>query len=169
MPISVAAIGYNSLIVHDYDWPLNVTGYNRAGRMAKDLHTATAALAYVLYCWFTTKQTLYPRFAHNLLSRLQVRLNDVMVNNCPCFLTECITNQTHSILVIPVDGSNQPYMIPLVLQGVTSSFVPTCKLSVTESYYDKMMLVQHLLLMSKIKRMTCQTMMSPLLCSKKMD
>lgn len=64
--------------------------------MAKDLHTATAALAYVLYCWFTTKQTLYPRFAHNLLSRLQVRLNDVMVNNCPCFLTECITNTLNS-------------------------------------------------------------------------
>jgi hypothetical protein len=53
-----------------------------------------------------------------------------MVNDCPRFLTDQITDLTHSI-VIPVDESDQPYVIPLTLQGVTSSF-PTRKPTVAE-------------------------------------
>lgn len=63
---------------------------------------------------------------------MQVRLNDVMVNNCPRLLTDQITDLTHSI-VIPLDGSDQPYVIPLTLQGVTSS-LPIRKPTIAE--YD---------------------------------
>lgn len=40
------AVGHNSLIVHDYDRPITVSGYNPAGPIAKDLRTVSAALAY---------------------------------------------------------------------------------------------------------------------------
>ena len=40
------AIGRNALLVHDYDIPINVSGYNLNGPVAKDLRTVAAALAY---------------------------------------------------------------------------------------------------------------------------
>ncbi len=129
-------MGHNALIVPDYDQPVNVTGYNPAGPTAKDLRTVTAALAYDDPATGETvilvvHQTIYiPEISHNLLSTLQVRLNDVTVNKCPRFLTDNITDLTHSI-VIPVEGSETPYVIPLALSGMASSF-PTGKPTVAE-------------------------------------
>ena len=54
---------------------------------------------------------------------MQVRLNDVKINETPRFLTDNPTELTHSI-VIPLDDSDQ--VIPLMLVGVASSF-PTRK------------------------------------------
>ena len=71
-------------------------------------------------------QAVYiPDLAHNLLSTMQVRLNDVKVNETPRFLTETPNEHTHS-LVSPMDDSDLPYVIPLTLKGVASSF-PTRK------------------------------------------
>ncbi|KAI2513195.1 hypothetical protein MHU86_1233 [Fragilaria crotonensis] len=61
---------------------------------------------------------------------MQVRLNDVIVNDTPRFLTDNVTDLTHS-LVIPVDDTDTPYVIPLSIQGVTSSF-PTRRPTVDE-------------------------------------
>jgi len=73
---------------------------------------------------------LIPDLAHNFLSTMQLRLNDVTVNDAPRFLTDDPTPLTHS-LVIPTDECDKPYVIPMTLHGVASSF-PTRKPTVTE-------------------------------------
>ncbi|KAI2491972.1 hypothetical protein MHU86_22592 [Fragilaria crotonensis] len=130
------AVGSNALIVHDYDRPINVTGYNPNGPVDKDMRIVTGALAYDDPVTGETvillvNQAIYlPNISHNLLSTMQVRLNDVIVNDCPRFLTDQLTDLTHSI-AIPFDGSAQPYVIPLSLHSVTSSF-PTRKPTIAE-------------------------------------
>ena len=71
-----------------------------------------------------------PDISHNLLSPMQLRLNDVVVNKVPRFLTEEVTDHTHS-LVVPIEDSPTPYVIPLSLRGMTSTF-PTQKPTVAE-------------------------------------
>ncbi|KAI2512367.1 hypothetical protein MHU86_2029 [Fragilaria crotonensis] len=71
-----------------------------------------------------------PDIAHNLLSTMQLRLNDVLVNDVPRFLTDTVTDLTHS-LVIPTDATDAPYVIPLSLRGITSTF-PTRRPTTTE-------------------------------------
>jgi hypothetical protein len=130
------AVGSNALIVHDYDKPINVSGYNPNGPVAENMKTVSAALAYDDPVSSETvillvHQAIYiPSINHNLLSTMQVRLNDVRVNETPRFLTDNVTDQTHSI-VIPMDDNDTPYVIPLSLQGVTSYF-PTRKPTVKE-------------------------------------
>ena len=61
---------------------------------------------------------------------MQLRLNDVTVNDVPRFLTEQPTLLTHA-LVIPTNDFDDPYVIPLSLHGVSSTF-PTRKPTVEE-------------------------------------
>jgi len=61
---------------------------------------------------------------------MQLRLNDVTVNDVPRFLTEKPTPLTHA-LVIPTDDFDDPYVIPMSLHGVSSTF-PTRKPTVEE-------------------------------------
>jgi hypothetical protein len=68
---------------------------------------------------------LLPDLDHNLLSTIQLQLNDVTVNDVPRFFTEKPTRVTHS-LVIPMHNIENPYVIPMTLHGVASSF-PTRK------------------------------------------
>ncbi|KAI2500399.1 Reverse transcriptase (RNA-dependent DNA polymerase) [Fragilaria crotonensis] len=56
---------------------------------------------------------------------MQVRLNDVTISETPRFLADQVTDLTHTIS-IPTEDSDNPYIIPLTLHGVTSSF-PTRK------------------------------------------
>jgi hypothetical protein len=102
------AVGHNSLIVHDFERPVNITGYDPSGPTSKNLRTVSAALAYddpfigETVILLVHQAIFIPEIAHNLLSTMQVRLNDVTVNNCPRFLTEHITDQTH-LIVTPVN------------------------------------------------------------------
>ena len=66
----------------------------------------------------------------NIKETMQVRLNDVIVNDTPHFLTDTVTDHTHS-LVIPMETDDLPYVIPLSLLGVTSYF-PTRKPTIEE-------------------------------------
>ncbi len=118
------AIGSNALITHNFDRPINVTGYNPQGPVNSNLCTFSAALAYndattgksVI---LVVHQAIYiPDLNHNLLSTMQLRLNDVTVNDVPRFLTEKPTPLTHA-LVIPTDdfmthtSSQYPYTVCL--------------------------------------------------------
>ncbi|KAI2506535.1 Reverse transcriptase (RNA-dependent DNA polymerase) [Fragilaria crotonensis] len=95
------------------------------------MRTVTAALAYDDPLTGETTillvhQAIYiPELEHNLLSTMQVRLNDVIISETPRFLAEQITDLTHTI-AIPTEDPDTPYVIPLTLHGVTSSF-PTRK------------------------------------------
>jgi hypothetical protein len=61
---------------------------------------------------------------------MQLRLNDVTVNDVPRFLTDKPTLLTHAH-VIPTDDFDDPYVIPMSLHGVSSTF-PTRKPTVEE-------------------------------------
>ncbi|KAI2488761.1 hypothetical protein MHU86_25815 [Fragilaria crotonensis] len=130
------AVGSNCLVVHDYDRPINVSGYNPSGSVAKDLKTVSAALAYddpisgETVILMVHQAIHIPDIAHNLLSTMQLRLNDVIVNDVPRFLTDTVHDLTHS-LAIPTDATDVPYVIPLSLRGVTSTF-PTRRPTVAE-------------------------------------
>ena len=124
------AVGRNSLLVHDYDRPINVSGYDPSGPVAKDLRTVTAALAYDDSLTGDTTillvhQAIYiPELEHNLLSTMQVRLNDVTISETPRFLADQVTDSTHTIAIPTEEEGGKPYIIPLSLHGVTSSFPP---------------------------------------------
>ena len=125
------AVGRNALLIHDYDRPINVSGFHPSGPVNNNLRQVSAALAYDdPFTGETTillvHQAIYvPELEHNLLSTMQVRLNDVIISETPRFLTDNVTALTHSI-AIPTDDPNKSYVIPLALHGVTSSF-PTRK------------------------------------------
>lgn len=115
-------VGSNSLIVHDYEKPINISGYNPNGPVAENLRTVSAALAYDdpvsgATVILLVHQAIYiPAINHNLLSTMQVCRNDVIINDTPRFLTDNVTDHTHSIVIL-MDGGDTPYVIPLSLQG----------------------------------------------------
>ena len=119
------------LIIHDYDRPINVTGYNPQGPNAKDLKTVLAALAYddpvtgKTVILLVHQAIHIPELEHNLLSTMQVRLNDVLISETLRFLTDELAGITHT-LAIPTSDTSQPYVIPLSLNGGASTF-PTRK------------------------------------------
>ena len=121
------AIGRTALLVHDYNRPIKVSGYNPKGPVAKDLRTVAAALVYDDTVAGQTgilivNQAIYIHdLKHNLLSTMQLRLNVVQVNDVPRFLTEQPTEHTH-LLVIPMETSETPYIIPFTIKGVASTF-----------------------------------------------
>ncbi len=68
---------------------------------------------------------MIPDLDHSLFTTMQLRLNDVTVNNVPRFLTEKPTRLTHSFVIL-TDNSEHPYVNPITHHGVVSSF-PTRK------------------------------------------
>lgn len=119
------AVGRNVLVVHDFDRPINVTGYNPNGAIAHDLQTVTAAMAYddaltgqTVILLVHQQAILVPYLDHNLLSTMQrCIMNDVTVKDIPCFLTNYPTLPTQSFL-IPRDNPNDTYVIPMLLHSV---------------------------------------------------
>ena len=119
-------------------------GYNPSGPVDKDLKNVSAVLAYddpvsgeTLILMVNQAISIPADISHNLLSPMQLRLNDVVVNKVPRFLTEEVTDHT-PLLVIPIEDSPMPCVIPLSLRGVTSTF-PTRKPTVAE--YETLLLV----------------------------
>ena len=66
---------------------------------------------------------------NNLLCPMQIRMNDVVLNDTPNLLTENPTNKTHAISGCDQDG--REHIIPFTLRGVTS-YIPTRKPSIEE-------------------------------------
>jgi hypothetical protein len=123
-------VGKNALIIHDFERPVNVTGYDQSVATTK-ARTVTAAVAYdepntgrVLV--FIIHQAIeIPGMSNNLLCPMQLRLNDVIVSEVPNFLTMNPREETHTIQVKERD-SLEMTMIRLSIRGVTSYF-PTRK------------------------------------------
>jgi hypothetical protein len=115
------------LVTHDYDRPVAIQGYDPSGSTTGSLRTVSAALAYDSP---DTGETLIlvvhqaihlPSLPHNLLSPMQLRLNDVKVNDIPKFLTENPTAYDHAIVTTGCDTDDE-LLIPLSLDGVVSVF-----------------------------------------------
>lgn len=132
----VSVVGKNVLVVHDFDRPATVSGYDPNGP-AQELKTISAALAYDDPSTGNTTilvvhQALYvPTMDHALLSPLQMRVNGIQVNECPKHLCLDPDETTHSI-IIP-DQDDEPYLIPMRIHR-TSSYFPFRKPTAEE--YD---------------------------------
>ena len=129
-------LGNNTLVVHDYDKLVNVVGYDPRGPVTRSLHTISGALAYdcpdsgETYILLVHQAIHNPKLEHNLLSPFQMRLNDVIVNETPKFMTETPTEKDHAIVVTDPE-TNDELIIPLSVRGVTSTF-PTRKPTIDE-------------------------------------
>ena len=118
-------VGKHALILRDYERPVKVTGYD-ATQGTSTYKTVDAALAYdspsdgqprIL----VVNQAIHiPQLHHNLLCPMQLRMNDVIVNEVPKFLCRNPGDADHAILVDGDDG--ETLTIPLTLSGVISQF-----------------------------------------------
>ena len=122
-------LGKNALITHDFERPVSVTGYDKADG-ARTFKTVSGALGYTDPSSGAThvlviNQGIYmPQLEHNLLCPMQLRLNDVSVDERPKFLSVDATDERHAVTIARTD--DEPLVIPLSLDGVTS-YLPTFK------------------------------------------
>ena len=63
-----------------------------------------------------------PEMEHCLLCPMQCRVNGVLINEVPKYLSPDPTDSTHSITIPQQDDAAQPLIIPLRLEGVVSYF-----------------------------------------------
>ena len=117
-------IGHHAMIVHYFNRPVNVVGYDPSkGIMTPNCRTVSAAVAY--YCPMTGEvfiievhqAILIYHLHNNILCPIQMKMYDVKVNEIPKYLTENPTDKTHSIVV---HERRRNIVIPLHLHRVTS-------------------------------------------------
>ena len=124
-------VGDNALIIHDHERDVAVTGYDH-GR-AKTFKIVDAVIGYEdpitgqEYYLMINQAIHIPGLKHNLLCPMQLRLNDVSVNEIPKFLITNPTEQDHAITIDLAENDGR-LTLPLSIEGVTSyfpSFKPT--------------------------------------------
>lgn len=132
-------VGKHSLILNDFDRPVNVTGYDESqGTVAHNMRTVTAAVAYddpytgKVVIIVIHQAILIPHLNVNLICPMQARVNDIGICDIPKFLAKNPTEHTHAVTFPKLKESDE-FIIPLSLKGVTS-FFPTRKPSKQE--YD---------------------------------
>ena len=67
---------------------------------------------------------LVTTMSNNLLCPMQIRMNDIELNDTPKFLTKNPTSKTHGISGL--DQDSHEHIIPFTLRSVTS-YIPTPK------------------------------------------
>jgi hypothetical protein len=122
--------GKEVLVFNDFDREVTVTGWDPEGE-AQSLRFVSEAMGYIIpqsgqTVLLTAHQSIFsPSLNHNLLSTMQMRLHDVIVNETPKFQSLNPTKLSHSIIVRG-DNVEDVLLIPLELHGVVSYF-PTFK------------------------------------------
>jgi hypothetical protein len=102
-----------------------VTGYDPKLGSMKGMAIVSAALAYVdptsgeVIILRVHQAVHIPTMPNNLLCPMQMRLNDVLVDDCPKFVHRDPTDTTHTITV---KNEDDKLIIPLSIKGVTSYF-----------------------------------------------
>ena len=115
----------------DYEQPINVQGYEPVLGF-KTFHTISGDLCYDQpYTGRTYHILIYqaseiPTLAHHLLCQIQVRTNGIVVNDCPIFLCDNPTEETHAI--VENDKYSDYVVLNFHLSGITSYF-PVCLLN----------------------------------------
>ena len=120
-------LGKDALIVHDWDRPVNVSGYDpKTG--STECPTITGAVAYddpftgQTYIFVYHQAISVKSLRVHLMCPMQHRVNGVRISETPKFLADAPTSKTHAIEVDdPLDPS-EPLIIPLQIKGVTSYF-----------------------------------------------
>ena len=124
-----------ALVIHDFERPVRVRGYDDSVAEANECKTVSAVTAYDdpktgrTYMFVIHQAILIERLTNILLSPMQLRDNDVKVNDEPKYLQANPTNDHHVIAVD--DPTGDKIRVHLQLRGVTSCF-PVRKPSKTE-------------------------------------
>jgi hypothetical protein len=122
--------GKEVLVLNDFDREVTFTSWNPSVE-THSLWIVSAALGYTMpqsgnnVLLIVHQSILSPTLNHNLLSNIEMRLYDVIVNETPKFKSLNTTNLSHSIIMIG-DNGDDVLVIPLELHGVVSCF-PTFK------------------------------------------
>jgi hypothetical protein len=128
--------GKEVLVFNDFDKEVTVTGWDTEVE-TQSLQIASATLGYTIpesgknVLLIVHQSILSPTLNHSLLSTMQLRLHDVILNETPKFQSLNLTNLSHSISVI-FENVDDILDIPLELHGVVSCF-PTFKPTQQES------------------------------------
>jgi len=126
-----------ALIIHDFERPVQVHGYD--GRVSEDKHCkiVSAAVAYdhpatgETFMLLLHQAILIPHMKVNLLSPMQVRANDIAVNDEPKSMVLNPSDDHHAIVVPPQEPNLDGLRIPLSIRGVIS-YVTTRKPTIKE-------------------------------------
>ena len=117
-----------ALLVNDYDMPVQVHGYDEGVGEIEACRTVSAVTAYDhpesedTYMLVLHQTILIPQMENNLLRPLQIRDNDVRVNDELKFMALTPTENHHAIVINGIDQDQQPINIPLSIRGVISYF-----------------------------------------------
>lgn len=121
-----------ALVVEDLERSVRVYGYDDKAGAPKTCKTVNAVLAYdqpdtgETYMLMVHQAILVPHMRVNLLGTMQLRDNDVKINEEPKHMATDPTDDHHSISVPPTTQDDVPLRIPLLVHNVTSYF-PTRK------------------------------------------
>ena len=121
-------IGSNALIVNEFDRPVHIRGFDPSSKVSHNLCTVSAALLYTRTdigedVILMIHQAIYvPTMEHNLLCPMQLRINDVNVNDKPLFLTDNLAELDHALLDPSEDDPSDKLLIPLSIRNVSSIF-----------------------------------------------
>jgi hypothetical protein len=122
-------VGRHAHIFQHFGRQVNITGYDPSLGTVSNQEIVSAALAYddpssgEVIILIIHQAIHVPKLSHNLICPMQLRLNDIHLDECPKFLTNEPTDKTHALSIPTKD---EDYLIPLALHGVTSYF-PTRK------------------------------------------
>ena len=125
------------MVIQDHGRLVNVTGYNPSQGVQENCRIVSAAVAYDdpksgnVSLLIIHQAIEISELKQNLLSTMQLRLNDVEVSEVPKFLTDKPDDRTHAITLTSQDEAMDTLTIPLSLHGVTSYF-PTRKPTMAE-------------------------------------
>jgi hypothetical protein len=116
--------GKEVLVFNDFDRKVTFTGWDPEGE-TQFLRIVSEALCYTMpqsgntVLLIVHQSILIPDLNHNLLSTMQMRLHDVIVNETPKFQSLNPINLSHSISM-KGDNVDDILVIPLELQGMVS-------------------------------------------------
>ena len=125
-----SVVGWDTaLLIHDYETPVRVQGYNGDVGERSNCRIVSAVVAYDhpasgdVYMLVIHQAILIPSMSHNLLCPMQLRDHGLTMNDEPKYMALNPTEEHHAITFrghnTPGSG---PLRIPLELHGVTSYF-----------------------------------------------
>ena len=94
-----------ALLIHDYDRPIQVPGYDEGVGEMEACRTVSSVIAYDhlesgdTYMLVLHQAILIPQMKNNLLCPLQVKDNDVRFNDKPNFMVPTPTDNHHAIVI----------------------------------------------------------------------
>jgi hypothetical protein len=123
----VSMVGKEVITFQDFGRPVNISGYDPKGHVAIALKKVSSGMAYDVpgsgrvVILIVNQAVNLPHLTHNLLNPMQMRLNDVVVNETLKFKCANPTDLSHTITV-KGENMNDELIIPFDLRGVVSCF-----------------------------------------------